>query len=111
MTYPFSTIAGTATTRDRRYLDRDEVHFRARALDATARTHPITVVNISPHGLMARCDHDFAQGDRLRVMLPATGTLPGEVRWALGGRLGLQFDAAIDLASYYELLARMLKVG
>ena len=34
-----------------------------------------------------------------------------EVRWALGGRIGCQFDQAIDLASYYELLSVLVKNG
>ena len=52
-----------------------------------------------------------SEGDRLRVMLPVVGAVPAEIRWALGGRLGVSFDAAVDLASYYELLAQMLKAG
>ncbi len=112
MTYQFSSIVrDTAADTDRRTTARDEVHYRARVFGPDAEPHTLLVVNVSPHGLMARCEHDFAEGDRLRVMLPVVGVAPAEVRWALGGRLGVSFDTAVDLASYYELLAQMLKAG
>jgi hypothetical protein len=43
------------------------------------------------------------------VNLPKVGTMVAEVRWSLGGRIGCQFERAIDLASYYELLAVLMK--
>lgn len=94
---------------ERRAIDRDEVHYRVRAYGPDARSHTLLVVNISPHGLMARCDAEFAQGDRLRIMLPVVGVMVAEIRWSLGGRIGVHLDTAIDLASYYELLATLLK--
>lgn len=112
VSYQFSSIVrATAVDTDRRTSDRDEVHYRARAFGPDAQPHTLLIVNISPHGLMARCDHQFAEGARLRVMLPVVGALPAEIRWSLGGRVGVSFDSAVDLASYYELLAQMLKAG
>lgn len=94
---------------DERVADRDEVHYRARAFGPDARPHTLLVVNISPHGLMARSEAAFVQGDRLRIMLPVVGVMVAEVRWCLGGRLGVSFETAIDLASYYELLAELMR--
>lgn len=112
VSYQFSSIVrATAVDTDRRTSDRDEVHYRARAFGPDAQPHTLLIVNISPHGLMARCDHQFAEGARLRVMLPVVGVAPAEIRWSLGGRIGVSFDSAVDLASYYELLAQMLKAG
>ena len=37
--------------------------------------------------------------------------LAGVDAWSLGGRVGCQFETAIDLASYYELIAIMVKAG
>ncbi|NWM20091.1 PilZ domain-containing protein, partial [Escherichia coli] len=74
-----------------------------------ARQLNFVIVNISPHGLMARCDDPVETGDRIRVVLPHAGTVVAEVRWALGGRIGCQFERAIDLASYYELISLMVK--
>lgn len=107
MTYQFASASAAAA--DRRETERDEVHYRARAFGPDAQPVTLLVVNISPHGLMARCEKPFAEGDRIRVTLPAAGVVAAEIRWALGGRLGASFDTAIDLATYYELIAQMMK--
>lgn len=88
---------------------RDEVHYRARVFGPDAKQHTFLIVNISPHGLMARCDNCFEVGDRIRIQLPVVGVTVGEIRWSLGGRVGAQFDTAIDLASYYELIATLMR--
>lgn len=105
MTYHFSTVSAD----EQRAADRDEVHHHARAFGPDARPHTLLVVNLSPHGLMARCEAPFAQGDRLRIMLPVVGVVVAEIRWSLGGRIGVNFETAIDLASYYELLATVMR--
>lgn len=102
------SIGNLALADDRQEM-RDDVHYRARAFGPDARQLTFLIVNISPHGLMARCDTPFETGDRLRIVLPVAGAIAAEVRWSLGGRLGCQFDPAIDLASYYELIAVLLK--
>jgi hypothetical protein len=102
------SIGNLALADDRQEM-RDDVHYRARAFGPDARQLTFLIVNISPHGLMARCDTPFETGDRLRIVLPVAGAVAAEVRWSLGGRLGCQFDPAIDLASYYELVAVLLK--
>ncbi len=109
MTYQFSSGAAAAPADDRRLIERDEVHYRARAFGPDAQPVTLLIVNISPHGLMARCEKPFTEGDRMRVTLPAVGVVAAEVRWSLGGRLGASFDTAIDLASYYELIAQLMK--
>ena len=102
---------GNAAAAEVRREDRDEVHYRARAFGPDARQLNFLVVNLSPHGLMARCETPFDIGDRIRIVLPIAGPVVAEVRWALGGRIGCQFDQAIDLASYYELLSVLVKNG
>jgi hypothetical protein len=91
--------------------ERDEVHYRARAFGPDARQLGFLIVNISPHGLMARCEAPLEVGDRIRVVLPIAGPTVAEVRWSLGGRIGCQFESAIDLASYYELITVMLRAN
>jgi hypothetical protein len=100
---------GSPAYAEIRREDRDDVHYRARAFGPDARQLALLIVNVSPHGLMARCDTEFEIGQRLRVNLPVVGTLVAEVRWSLGGRIGCQFDRAVDLASYYEMVAILLK--
>ena len=102
------SIGNLAIADDRQEM-RDDVHFRARAYGPDARQLNFLIVNISPHGLMARCDTPFETGDRLRIVLPVVGIVSGEIRWSLGGRLGCQFDPAIDLATYYELIAVLVR--
>lgn len=94
---------------DNRQEGREDVHYRARAFGPDAKQLNFVIVNISAHGLMARCDDPFEEGDRIRVALPHAGTVVAEVRWSLGGRIGCQFERAIDLASYYELISTMVK--
>lgn len=94
---------------DDRAEHRDQVHWRARAFGPDARPLSLTIVNLSPHGLMARCDADLAEGTRIRVTLPVIGVVVAEVRWSLGGRLGGRFAQGIDRASYYEMLAAILR--
>jgi len=98
-----------AAMTDNRAIARDEVHYRARAIGPDMRPVTLLIVNMSALGLMARCDVEFAVGDRLRVTLPVVGTVVAEVRWWLGGRIGCELERTIDLASYYDLLAALLK--
>lgn len=88
---------------------RDEVHHRARAFGPDNRPLNLLVVNISARGMMARCDVDFAIGERLRVHLPVTGSVGAEVRWCLGGRMGFQFDRVIGPDDYQALLGAMAR--
>ena len=95
--------------QERREADRDEVHFRARAYGPDGQPLELLIVNMSPHGLMARCEAELSEGQRLRLGLPGAGILTAEIRWALGGRIGCHFATAIDRATYYETLAAMLR--
>ena len=94
---------------DRREIGRDEVSYRTRATAPGGFTALLHVVNVSAAGFMARCEHELVPGEKLTVVLPVVGTVPAEVKWALGGRIGCQFDRAIDLAPYLGLLAEMVK--
>jgi len=98
-----------AAITDHRATARDEVHYRARGMGPDMRPVTLLIVNMSALGLMARCEIEFAVGDRLRVSLPVVGTVIAEVRWWLGGRMGCELERAIDLADYYDLLAALLK--
>lgn len=100
---------GNLAHADIRREGREDVHYRARAFGPDAKQLNFLIVNISPHGLMARCEDSFEVGDRIRVVLPHVGPVVAEVRWSLGGRLGCQFDHVIDLAGYYELITTMVK--
>jgi hypothetical protein len=100
---------GNLAYADDRMADRDEVHHRARGITRDGRTLPLLIVNLSPHGMMARCEAPIEAGETIRLTLPLVGTVIGEVRWALGGRLGCMFPRPIPIAGYYELIALLLK--
>ncbi len=100
---------GNLAFSDVRREDRDEVHYRARGTRAGGAALPLLVVNMSPHGFMARCEAEIAEGERLRITLPGVGTVTAEVRWALGGRIGCQLERPVPLGNYYELLAALTR--
>ncbi len=96
-------------SNERRDLPRDEVHYRARATGGDGRPLSLLVVNLSAQGLMARTDNDRPEGERLRITLPVVGMVWAEVRWSLGGRIGVELDRPIGMADYYDLLTAMVQ--
>ena len=100
-----------AISVDNRAIPRDEVHYRARAVGPDAKPLSLLIVNMSALGLMARVDIDCAVGDQLKVSLPVVGTIVAEIRWSLGGRIGCELDRPIDQASYYALLAALIRAN
>ena len=92
-------------TSEDRVEPRDEVYRRTRITLADRRTVPGIVVNLSPHGLMVRVEAQIAAGEWIKVELPVVGTLGAAVRWSLGGRVGCQFEQAINPGAYDEVLA------
>ncbi len=104
-----ATRPAEAFDHDARGEARDPVDFRARATGAGGRALALQVVNMSARGLMARCEAGCAVGDRITVTLPVAGAITAQVRWSLGGRIGCEMDQAIPPASYYGLLAAMVR--
>ena len=93
---------------EHRIEPRDETHHRARATDLAAGCPlPMLVVNMSPQGMMARCEVPLTAGDRFRVVLPVAGVREAEVRWALGGRIGCRFESAVPADLYHAVLLAM----
>ncbi len=86
---------------------RDETLHRIRMETMPGSSHTVLIVNLSPNGFMARCDHDLAVGERVSVVLPVVGHFGAEVRWALGGRIGCRLSSEIPAALYQFVLAAM----
>lgn len=100
--------APQATLRtDARAEPRDEVFHRACARAEGCAPFNLLVVNVSPSGLMARCEEDIAPDSPLSILLPVAGRLRASVVWALGGRIGCRFGETIPPALYYEMLAAL----
>lgn len=85
---------------------RDETMFRARGRSGDS-SFPMTIVNVSPHGFMARCETGLPVGSLVSVTLPVVGDFTGEVRWTLGGRIGCRLTREIPPALYQFALAAM----
>lgn len=94
-------------THEARTEQRDETLHRTRARAADGAVCKLVVVNVSPHGFMARTERDFAVGERLTIELPIAGAFDAEVRWALGGRIGCQLTREIPRARYSAMLVAM----
>lgn len=100
-----STVAALI---DGRRVPREEVHSWARAKLSDGEPLPsLLVVNVSPNGLMARCDVALVVGQQFHVHLPVVGLLKAEIRWCLGGRIGAEFKYAIGLGEFADMLQQM----
>ena len=97
--------------QDTRSEPRDEVMHRTRAIDGDGHALKLVLVNVSPSGLMARCDGDPTAGDVLHVVMPVIGEVVARVRWSLGGRIGCSLDQAIPVKAYYSMLTAMLRIS
>ena len=94
-------------TPDDRAEPREEVYHRTRATLADRRQLSVLIVNISASGLMLRSDATVAVGEWIRVWLPGVGEMTAAVRWALGGRIGCQFDQAIPASRLHAVLGAL----
>lgn len=57
---------------------------------------PLTVRNISAHGLKGECAYPPVADDAVEIDLPGIGSVVGAVRWGDGQAIGVQFDGPID---------------
>jgi len=94
---------------DRRRADREEVYFRTVARLATGAAFPIELVNLSRVGCMARTHVATTPGTRLKIVVPPQEEVRAKVVWALGGRIGCEFDEPIAAVRFFELLAALPK--
>lgn len=56
----------------------------------------VKVRNLSGGGMMAESPINFSRGDLIEVDLRGIGLVTGKIAWTAGGRVGVQFDTAID---------------
>jgi PilZ domain len=79
--------------RERRY----SVYLRGLIGRAGCRNRmPLTVRNISAHGLKGECAYPPRPDDEIEVELPGIGAITGHVRWGDGIGIGVVFDGPID---------------
>ena len=90
---------------EQRAHKRVPVFHRTRAAGADGQPLSLVIVDLSTNGLMARCDQGLSTGERLKVDLPGVGARGAVVCWSMGGRIGCEFDAPINLESCLALAA------
>lgn len=79
--------------RERRY----SVYLRGVIGRAGSRNRmPLTVRNISAHGLKGECAYPPRPDDEVEIELPGIGAITGHVRWGDGIGIGVEFDGPID---------------
>jgi len=59
--------------------------------------YSVRLRNISADGAMLEGDCNLEVGSKVRLNLAEAGTLEGEIRWSVGGQLGMKFDSKFDL--------------
>ena len=57
---------------------------------------PLTVRNISAHGMKGECAYPPLPGEPVEIELPGLGAIFGLVRWGDGQGIGIEFDGPID---------------
>lgn len=65
----------------------------------------IIIRNISSGGFMAEASGPFEPETRVRIRLPALGTLAARIVWVKDGQIGAEFSEEIPLPKLRELLA------
>lgn len=93
---PFETSAVDTDgpiPRERRYA----VFLRGVIGRAGSRNRmPLTVRNISAHGLRGECAYPPRADEVVEIDLPGVGTITGHVRWGDGCAIGIAFDGPVD---------------
>lgn len=64
----------------------------------------LQIVNISPHGFMAKCQHGLGRGERISLRLPVIGRIEAHMIWGVDERSGFQFERIIRLDDFLALI-------
>ncbi len=97
--------------REMRRFSREEVCFRCEIAGPQFEAAAALLVNISPLGCMIRCSREVAPGTRVGFVLPLAGRIEARIVWAIGGRMGLEFDEEIDAEPYLGMLDKLRRPG
>ncbi len=89
---------------DQRICPRSDVYARLPVTLPDGRSLIATVVNISADGLLIRHDGKVDENGNMTIALPVIGRTTARAVWALGGRVGAQFDRPIAQQDYDSVL-------
>lgn len=93
---PPTSPSQAGDVRHLRSEPRDSMFLLASVRRAGGPDVPVKVRNLSQGGLMADCPSGFVRGEEIQVELRGIGTVGGKIAWTASGRIGIQFDYAID---------------
>lgn len=106
------TIASNAASQpvagadaDRRGGDRYRTVWRIAKVKREGDVGLWRVRNMSDRGMMLAADVPVAVGEKLEIALSDAVIVRGKVVWSEGGRLGVEFDAEVDVADVLKQLA------
>jgi hypothetical protein len=64
----------------------------------------LRIVNISPHGFMAREAPQLGRGERLVIRLPAIGRIEAHLIWSTTDRAGFQFERVLRFDDFMNVI-------
>ena len=79
--------------------------LRFATLNSAGHTHAVRVRNISTQGALIEAHVDAAMGPRVEIVCGSEYQISGEVRWRKENRIGVRFDAPIDVAHFVQVTA------
>lgn len=104
------SAARYAVEVERRRSERSDLFYRT-VLRIGERTAPADLVNLSRSGFMVRTNAVLDADSEVGVVLPIVGERRARVVWALGGRMGAEFRAAIEESVHSSLLDALPRGG
>jgi hypothetical protein len=98
-------------SKDMRRFQREDVCFRCEIAGPDLEPASALIVNISPLGCMLRCSKNVKTGAPVAFTLPSAGHIDARIVWAIGGRMGLEFNEEIDAKPYLAMLDQLHRPG
>jgi len=90
---------------DRRRATREDVALETVLSDRWGRSFSGRILNISETGVLAEADVDLCERDSVRIDVPTIGWMRGQVVWALGSRIGIEFRDRITPVAFQAFVS------
>ena len=81
---------------DERSEPREATGAQAATLELRGRKHQVSLINLSPSGAMVIFNSMPHIGEQVALHLSDRGRVCGQVCWVRDGRIGVNFDAAVE---------------
>lgn len=81
------------------------ITYRTTIMPHGAAPTGAVALNLSRFGVLLSCTTPPESGQAILVRLPFAGDVPAEIVWAMGERIGCQFDRPFALDDYHLIVA------